>query len=212
MKRIWIREAFESDIPNVADNIRAEDLLEINSSHHGMTQMEVLTKSFRQSRIYRKVVHEEGYGAIAMFGLASCPIDFRACVWFLGTDRMGLHRKWFMRQSKPVIQEMLEKRSFLYNMVDSRYEMSVRWLQWCGFTIQRDAVVFNGIPFHSLTMECDKNDDYECEQDSLFGLDAVGYPLALDPMPCCVHLFEHENSKVRREPANHSREGSNKRK
>jgi len=43
-------------------------------------------------------------------------------------------KRTFLRQSKIELRKILKEYPVLFNVVDSRNEVHVRWLQWMGFT------------------------------------------------------------------------------
>jgi hypothetical protein len=46
----------------------------------------------------------------------------------------SLDKRWFLRKSKEVLAEMQKKYPLLFNVVDARNEVHVKWIGWLGFT------------------------------------------------------------------------------
>jgi hypothetical protein len=46
----------------------------------------------------------------------------------------GIDKRWFLRESKKTLAIMQNKYPVLFNMVDARNEVHVKWIQWLGFT------------------------------------------------------------------------------
>jgi hypothetical protein len=76
--------------------------------------------------------------------------------WLLGTDELDKISKFFLKISKPIIGEMTHGYDVLVNFVDARYEKTVRWLDWCGFTID-EPLPFGELqlPFHRFYLRSD---------------------------------------------------------
>lgn len=58
-------------------------------------------------------------------------------IWMLGCQSMlddKRDKRTFLRQSKLELIKVLEQYPVLFNVVDARNEIHVRWLQWMGFT------------------------------------------------------------------------------
>lgn len=74
--------------------------------------------------------------------------------WLLCTREVEAFPNRFLRASRAFVQEWAKRFSRLENHVDSRNELSIRWLKWLGFTIL-DAKPYGhtGVPFHQFFME-----------------------------------------------------------
>lgn len=88
-----------------------------------------------------------GVGAPAVLSLIGSP-------WLLGTDHTRLLGSRILRDSKMYIEQMQSRYTVLANFVDARNLISIRWLKWCGFTIE-EARPFgpDGLPFHPFWMK-----------------------------------------------------------
>ena len=62
-------------------------------------------------------------------------------------------KKFFMKSSKIIIEEMKKEFELLFNVVDARYIKAIKWLRWCGFTV-KEAEPFGTLqqPFHEFYM------------------------------------------------------------
>lgn len=73
--------------------------------------------------------------------------------WLLGSDRIHEVGRRFLRETRAGVMEMKRRYRTLYNYVDARHEVSIRWLGWLGFEIQEAAPYgFEGRPFHRFEM------------------------------------------------------------
>jgi len=74
-----------------------------------------------------------------VFGAVPEPHDPRfGCVWLMGTDAITKHPKTFLRHSKEYLEKVAEPFSLLWNCVDKRNDVHIRWLKWMGFTFVRE--------------------------------------------------------------------------
>lgn len=60
---------------------------------------------------------------------------------------MSRIKKTFVRMSGPFIQQFLVLYPVLWNLVDSRYRTSVRWLKFCGARFG-EPVKMSGVDFY----------------------------------------------------------------
>ena len=77
--------------------------------------------------------------------------------WMVTTDHIATDPRGFLRASKAVLVEMLQRHQQLINYVDARNAAAIRWLAWLGFTID-EAVPYGpqGLPFHKFHMSAGK--------------------------------------------------------
>lgn len=81
-----------------------------------------------------------------MFGITKVNCDL-ATVWLLATDDLLKYRTSFIRQCKFVLSKMNSKFKVLTNIVDSRNEVHLRWLKWCGMFFIGEYMV-NDVKFY----------------------------------------------------------------
>jgi hypothetical protein len=55
-------------------------------------------------------------------------------VWILSGTAVDRNPRAFMRSSRQVLEQLLQQWDSLSNVVDTRYEASLRWLKWLGFS------------------------------------------------------------------------------
>jgi len=70
-------------------------------------------------------------------GAGASLLRFRGTPWLLGTEKMKEVKVAFLRESRRFIAEMLEPFEMLENWVDVRNRVSILWLKWCGFTMDK---------------------------------------------------------------------------
>jgi hypothetical protein len=59
-------------------------------------------------------------------------------VWLVGTDDLITHSTTFLRHSRQWLATMHEHYRLLYNVIDARNEVHLRWLEWLGFEFIQD--------------------------------------------------------------------------
>ena len=64
----------------------------------------------------------------------STAIPEAGVVWMVATDDIYQHQITFLRNSKRALQYLSEDYLVLYNCVDARNSLHIKWLQWMGFT------------------------------------------------------------------------------
>lgn len=88
---------------------------------------------------------------ICMFGVA-VPSLIGSDVghpWLLATDELPKHAKPFLRRSKSYIEEQKRCYNTLFNYVDARNTLAVKWIRWLGFSLQKAVPLGpDKVPFH----------------------------------------------------------------
>lgn len=92
---------------------------------------------------------------VCMFGVT--PIDILGGVgspWLLGTDEVKKYANTFLRLNKSYVAKMLELFPYLQNYVDTRNEISIRWLKWLGFKFGPEPIPYGiwNLPFFRFSM------------------------------------------------------------
>lgn len=140
MARAEIRRATEADARELALDLRAEDVAEVEAEPHEFGPAEALLESLRVSTGKSALVIDGRVAAL--WGAAPLEGDPSVgVVWLLGGNVLHRHRKTFARLSKQAVAALLEHFAELFNYVDERYTAAVRWLEWLG------AVVYPAVPY-----------------------------------------------------------------
>jgi hypothetical protein len=135
----------EAWIETIASNLRQGDLDEIAAMsqlapHDALrTSVDISTHGY--------VVISQECGPIAIFGAAPHPLPGVGIVWMLGTD--GIRKEAFSiaKATRRYFTELNEAYPILWNYIDDRNDVSLRWLRWGGFKLL-GATEFQGHPFH----------------------------------------------------------------
>jgi len=69
---------------------------------------------------------------VAIFGINDVGNNVGA-IWLLATDKLKDIQYSFLRENKKVIDFLNTKYKILWNFVDCRNSLHIRWLKWCGF-------------------------------------------------------------------------------
>ena len=76
-------------------------------------------------------------------------------IWLLATPDIKRIRFSFLRESRKVVNLLNHKYKVLWNFVDCRNELHLRWLKWCGFTFLRKLNYgVNQKPFYEFIKLC----------------------------------------------------------
>lgn len=68
--------------------------------------------------------------------------------WMVTTNHIVGHRSLFLRASKAILMDMLQRHAQLFNYVDVRNKDAIRWLEWLGFTVCEPVPYgVNALPF-----------------------------------------------------------------
>ena len=125
-----IRKTIFEDIDYLAPRLRFEDKREILDSS-GSNPYQALTRGFNLSEICLTIVDAKDI-PVGMFGVSS-----EGAIWLLATPEIKRIRFSFLRESRKVVNLLNYKYKLLWNFVDCRNELHLRWLKWCGFKFIR---------------------------------------------------------------------------
>jgi len=130
----YCRRSEIKDVRPVAFNMREEDAKEVMAGC-GQTPTDALLFCFFSSRPCMTIVGRSG-NPIAMWGVVDQG-ERLGRVWMLGTDELVQDKPnslQFLRQAKGWLARMLKDYDVLFNYVDARNAVHVKWLRWMGFT------------------------------------------------------------------------------
>lgn len=124
------RLATIKDIKYLAPRLRFEDKREI-LSNSGSTPYEALMNGYIENVIVFTIVNEHNK-PVAIFGISDVGQNVGA-IWLLATDNLKDIKYPFLRECKKVINFLNTKYKILWNFVDCRNSLHIKWLKWCGF-------------------------------------------------------------------------------
>lgn len=121
------------DARYVADNMRAEDAAELQACS-GIPPDEAMLLGFFHSKPCMTMVGRDGR-IMGMWGVT--PEGTAGRIWMLGTEKMSNMRqdkRVFLRKARAQLELLFNHYPVLFNWVDARNVVHVRWLQHMGFT------------------------------------------------------------------------------
>lgn len=127
------RTARFDDVLDLAPRLRQADRDEIEAATGLDDPEKALSLSFTLSTQCWVVTHD---GVVhGMFGAGQDPNEDRhGIVWAMTSDELVTdHRVWFIRNSPRLLDMQHERYPFLWNWIDARNELHIRWLEWLGF-------------------------------------------------------------------------------
>ena len=143
-----IRKTISEDIEFLAPRLRYEDKREVLDSV-GLTPYQALTNGFNLSQICLTIVDTKNI-PVGMFGVSE-----DGAIWLLASPDIKRIRFSFLRESRKVVNLLNYKYKILWNFVDCRNELHLRWLKWCGFKFLRKINYgVNQKPFYEFIKLC----------------------------------------------------------
>ena len=138
----YIVPSCEQDGIDLGPNLRQADKDEIQAAV-GAEPSKALMESIKLSGDTGYTVKDlETDEPLACFGTA--PYDMNmGVVWFLGSDELfKKSRMSFLRNSAFWVEKLFGDFSLLFNVVDSRNKVHIRWLKWLDFKFIADIPEF----------------------------------------------------------------------
>ena len=138
------------DVCELAPNLRFEDKREVNTL--GKTSEQSLLTGYLLGRVCRSIINNYGQ-VVGMYGVV--PADSKTgLVWMLGSDKLKKIKRPFLRESRTEVNGMNTLFPHLWNIIDSRNEMHLKWIKWCGFKIIGERMV-NNVKFYEFCKVAD---------------------------------------------------------
>ena len=121
------------DIDFVAPRLRKADYNECTAST-GKQPRGVLHRSLDLGAISLTLRAPDG-NRVGLCGVVnSSHIEGAGVVWMVATDDIYQHQTTFLRNSKRALNHLSENYLVLFNCVDARNSVHIKWLRWMGFT------------------------------------------------------------------------------
>lgn len=141
MQAMRIRSACPQDADELAPRLRKADLQEIQALTREPPPG-VLARCIGASIPCYSVLDMHGQLS-GVFGVVPEDAGSRTGqVWLVGSDAL-VNDSWsFLRLSRKWVSELQLQYSILWNRIDARNEVHIRWLRWCGFRITRRVEAF----------------------------------------------------------------------
>ena len=128
---LYVRISEIEDCYWIAENIRDADRNEI-TAYSGQQPIEALVAGYNCSDVPFTVV--VGGEPAAIFGASPVEPGVGA-IWLLGTDRILRNTTRFLRESHFWLDQCARPYDMLFNYVDARNTVHIKWIKWLGFTL-----------------------------------------------------------------------------
>lgn len=127
----FIREALMEDASAITPHLRDADKNEIIASSGNNIEQAILY-SILSSEAWTVCLPDGRI--ICMYGIGDDTTGY-GIPWMIGTDDMIKHRKALIKDARDWVESYLEIYPVLYNYVDSRNKVHIKWLRHIGFTV-----------------------------------------------------------------------------
>ena len=133
MEVAYVRDAEIADVLPLSKTMRKADRQEIMASD-GTSALEALVLPFtiKGAKNYT-IIGTGDQGVVGMFGCTPSVDPEYGCAWLLQNDDLLKNKKQFLKECPYWVSKMGENYKYLYNFVDKRNWVSLKWLQFLGF-------------------------------------------------------------------------------
>ena len=118
------------DIKYLAPRLRQTDKEEILAGI-GKTPYHALLIGYLECAIVFTIVNPKNE-PVGIFGVTDCG-DGTGAIWLLATDGVAKIQIAFLKECRKVVNVLNKKYKILWNFVDCRNQLHIKWLKWCGF-------------------------------------------------------------------------------
>ena len=158
MQKAYVRDAELKDVLVLSKTMRKQDREEIYASNC-VSPLEALVLPFtiEGARNY-SIMGIGDEGVIGMFGCTPSLEKDYGCAWLLSSEILLKHRKQFLKECPYWVSTMGQGYDYLYNFVDRRNWVSLKWLQYLGFEAKEEFKEYghSKIPFLLMMKEMKK--------------------------------------------------------
>lgn len=125
----------EDAIRFIAENLREADMDEVRATIGSrVDHVAAVLESWRLSSHAWLILDRTGL-PVSVFGIVPHMVEGIGIAWMLGTDGMLPEAVNIARHTPEYLAQMQAAYPVLWANVDARNELSMRWLEWSGFTI-----------------------------------------------------------------------------
>lgn len=135
----YTRHTKLQDVVDLSPNLRPQDVLEVNTLGHSPEQ--ALCAGYLSSTICKSIIDKRGQ-VVGIYGVSPLS-DVQGQVWMLGSKGLEKIKIAFLKQSRREVDMMNKAFPHLCNVIDSRNELHLRWIRWCGFKIIGEKLINN---------------------------------------------------------------------
>ncbi|WP_018123373.1 hypothetical protein [Desulfovibrio oxyclinae] len=128
----YVRPATIEDIKVLAPQLRSADVEEVRAAI-GEYSVAYLERAFYASDPCYVMLGEEG-DLVGIYGVVPNPLQLNSgAVWMHCTDTLEKYPFQFLRRSREGADRLHDTYDLLYNFVDARNTVHIKWLRWSGF-------------------------------------------------------------------------------
>jgi hypothetical protein len=115
--------------------MRPEDVAEVYANS-GLSPLVALTISFANSAQCYTIVNDRDE-VCGMYGVVNDTLEpiKVGLVWMLASPKLFEGKRQFIKECRTYIDKLQEDYDLLYNYVDERNTVHIRWIEWSGFKI-----------------------------------------------------------------------------
>lgn len=134
----YFKNSTLDDMRFLAPRLRYEDKQEILSLV-GLPPLQAMLLSYKTSETCYTIFNPKDV-PVGAFGVTS-----NGAIWMLATNDIVDIQIPFLKQCRDIVNFYNTKHPLLWNVVDCRNKLHIKWLDWCGFTFisQRKIGVLN---------------------------------------------------------------------
>ena len=133
-ERSHFRLSTLEDIKYLEQRLRQEDKQEILAGS-GLIPYYALLNGFQNSVIVFTIFNPKNK-PIGIFGVDDVGNGVGG-IWLLATKDLATIKIAFLKQCREVVKVLNQKYKILWNYVDCRNEVHIKWLKWCDFKFLR---------------------------------------------------------------------------
>ncbi len=131
-----LQKALRRDAINLAPQLRPIDKLEVECT--GSTPESSLLHCFNLKNSVVLSGVNDNNEVILMCGVSECPNNpENGVIWMLASPSIRKHRKDILKLSKVTVDKLSKDYKLVFNLVHKDNKTSIRWLEWCGFTVDK---------------------------------------------------------------------------
>ena len=129
-ERSHFRLSTLEDIKYLAPRLRQEDKQEILAGS-GLIPYYAFLNGFQNSVIVFTIFNPKNK-PVGIFGVDDLGNGVGG-IWLLATKDLATIKIAFLKQCREVVKVLNQKYKILWNYVDCRNQLPIKWLKWCGF-------------------------------------------------------------------------------
>jgi hypothetical protein len=135
----------QADINSLIENIREEDRREIISKTGSEDIKKTLVNGWLISDYCNSFFKDDVL--IGIYGVVAAEKKEIGSPFMLLTKEIKSTPIGFLKHCREKVSDMEKRYSILFNYIDSRNDLHLRWLKWLGFEIINEKI-FNKVPFY----------------------------------------------------------------